>query len=89
MCGMTLKGKGCAKTSLVAEPPLAMEAQPSSSSCIPGAPAPDAAWYVDMMQPAHQPAWSATWPLAAACAARTRASCPGDGGQATASGSDG
>mmetsp|Transcript_38650 Transcript_38650/g.125011 ORF Transcript_38650/g.125011 Transcript_38650/m.125011 type:complete len:345 (+) Transcript_38650:533-1567(+) len=49
MCGITLKGRGCAKTSLLALPPLAIAFVPSSSSAMPGAPAPEAAWYVDMM----------------------------------------
>ena len=49
MCGITLKGSRCANTELVASPPIAIAFEPSSSSLIPGAPAPDAAWYVDMM----------------------------------------
>lgn len=47
---LTLNGSWCAKTSLVMGSPLANALTPSSSSAMPGAPAPEDAWYVDMMQ---------------------------------------
>mmetsp|Transcript_16672 Transcript_16672/g.28679 ORF Transcript_16672/g.28679 Transcript_16672/m.28679 type:complete len:304 (-) Transcript_16672:277-1188(-) len=50
MCGMTLNGKGCAKIlfSATSRSPLRTDLVPSTNSSIPGCPAPEAAWYVDM-----------------------------------------
>ena len=50
--GERVKGGGggtAANTLLTAVPPCTTAAMPSFNSCIPGAPAPDAAWYVLMM----------------------------------------
>ena len=44
-----VEGQQVGEHVVLAVPPVAIAAAPSSSSFIPGAPAPDAAWYVDMM----------------------------------------
>mmetsp|Transcript_10748 Transcript_10748/g.17086 ORF Transcript_10748/g.17086 Transcript_10748/m.17086 type:complete len:222 (+) Transcript_10748:593-1258(+) len=49
MCGMTLKGSGWAKTSFTTGSLLRPFLVPASNSIMPAAPAPLAAWYVDMM----------------------------------------
>mmetsp|Transcript_950 Transcript_950/g.1943 ORF Transcript_950/g.1943 Transcript_950/m.1943 type:complete len:311 (-) Transcript_950:330-1262(-) len=50
MCGMTLKGNGWAKIlfSATSRSPLRTDRVPSINSSMPGWPAPEAAWYVDM-----------------------------------------
>mmetsp|Transcript_4328 Transcript_4328/g.9458 ORF Transcript_4328/g.9458 Transcript_4328/m.9458 type:complete len:376 (+) Transcript_4328:513-1640(+) len=50
MCGMTLKGSGWAKIlfSATSRSPARTALVPSTNSSMPGCPAPEAAWYVDM-----------------------------------------
>ena len=46
MCGMMLNGSWWAKNSLLCFSPLSTSVTPRSSSAMPSAPAPDAAWYL-------------------------------------------